>query len=168
MRGYPHLYRVVQLALTPEIEVFYVLFDRSLSIFSTTSLKHRMKYLHFRCKIQLDLPVQLPSSPSPSSSSSPRSFTSPRRARSSGWSPSRGRPCTGRSMRARARTRALNLFPEVVNVHVEVGYNCQEINCNKCPEGVEVNFATFLQFILVFFMILFCRHIVLLPIFDVQ
>ena len=31
-------YRVVQLNLTPEIEVFYVLFDRSLSIFSMISL----------------------------------------------------------------------------------------------------------------------------------
>ena len=39
------LYRVVQLNLTPEIEVFY--------IFSMTSPKQ-----HFRCKNQLDLPVQ--------------------------------------------------------------------------------------------------------------
>ena len=33
------LYRVVQLNFTPEIEVFYMLFERSLSIFNMTSLK---------------------------------------------------------------------------------------------------------------------------------
>ena len=33
------LYRVVQLNFTPEIKVFYMLIDRSFSIFSMTSLK---------------------------------------------------------------------------------------------------------------------------------
>ena len=33
--------RMVQLNLTPEIEVFYMLFDRSLSIFTMTSLDHQ-------------------------------------------------------------------------------------------------------------------------------
>ena len=47
----------VQLNLTPEIEVFYMLFDRSLSISRMTSLKQHMKYFHFRCYIQLGLPV---------------------------------------------------------------------------------------------------------------
>ena len=51
-------YKVVQLNLTPEIEVFYMLFDRSLSIFSITSLKHHMEYFNFQCKIQLRLAVQ--------------------------------------------------------------------------------------------------------------
>ena len=50
-------YVVVQLKFTAEIEVFYMLFDRSLSIFNMTSLKEHMEYLNFRCKIQLDLPV---------------------------------------------------------------------------------------------------------------
>ena len=44
------LYRVVQLNFTPEIEVFYVLFDRSLSIFSMTSLKQSMENFNFRCE----------------------------------------------------------------------------------------------------------------------
>ena len=50
-------YRVVQLNFTPEIEVFYMMFETSLSIFSMTSLKQHTEYvlyLHFRCKIQLD------------------------------------------------------------------------------------------------------------------
>ena len=42
-------YRVVQLNLTPEIELFYMLFQRYLSIFSVTSLKQHMEYFHFRC-----------------------------------------------------------------------------------------------------------------------
>ena len=41
-----HLYRVVQLNLTPEIEV---LFDRSLSIFSMASIKQHMVYFTFQC-----------------------------------------------------------------------------------------------------------------------
>ena len=51
-----YMYRV-QLELTPEIEVFYMLFDRSLSIFSMISLKQHIEYFNFRCKIQVDLPV---------------------------------------------------------------------------------------------------------------
>ena len=51
------VYRVVQLNLTPETEVSYVLFDKSLSIFSMTSLKHHREYFNFLCLIQLDLPV---------------------------------------------------------------------------------------------------------------
>ena len=41
--------RVVQLNLTPEIEIFYMRFDRSLPIFSRTSLKQYMEYFNFRC-----------------------------------------------------------------------------------------------------------------------
>ena len=52
-----NLYRVVQLSFTPEIEVFYMVFERS--IFIMTSLKKHMEYFHFRCKIQLDLPVHI-------------------------------------------------------------------------------------------------------------
>ena len=52
------LYRVVQLNFAPEIEVFYVLFEKSLYIFSVTSIKHHIQYFHFRCKIQLDHPVR--------------------------------------------------------------------------------------------------------------
>ena len=54
-----HMYRVVQLNFTQEIEVFYVLFNRSLPIFNTTYLKQQMEYFNFRWYIQLDLPVQL-------------------------------------------------------------------------------------------------------------
>ena len=43
---------------TPETEVFYMMFDRSLSIFSMTYLKQHMKYLNIGCLIQLDHPVQ--------------------------------------------------------------------------------------------------------------
>ena len=50
--------RVVQRNFTPEIEVFYMLFDTSLSIFTLASLKQHMTYFNFRCWIQLDLPVQ--------------------------------------------------------------------------------------------------------------
>ena len=53
----PTTYKVVQLNLTPEIEVFDMLFDRSLSIFSMTFLKQHMEYFNFRCKIHFDLPV---------------------------------------------------------------------------------------------------------------
>ena len=38
------MYRVVQLNLTPEIKVSYMLFDRSLSIFTVTSLKQDIEY----------------------------------------------------------------------------------------------------------------------------
>ena len=45
--GYLCTYRVVQINLTPEFEVFYMLFDRFLSCtFSMTSLKHHMEYIH--------------------------------------------------------------------------------------------------------------------------
>ena len=47
-----NLYRVVQLNFTPEIEVFYVMFERSLPI-----LVGYLSNFHFRCKIHLDLPV---------------------------------------------------------------------------------------------------------------
>ena len=55
-------YRVVQLNFSPEIEVFYMLLERSLSIFSMTSLKQNIEYFSFRCEIQLDLPVHYSSS----------------------------------------------------------------------------------------------------------
>ena len=42
---------------TPEINVFFVLFNRCLPIFSTTSPKQHRKYFNIQCKIQLDLPV---------------------------------------------------------------------------------------------------------------
>ena len=43
---------------TLEIEVYYsMLFDRSLFIFSKTSLKQYMEHFNFRCSMQLDLPV---------------------------------------------------------------------------------------------------------------
>merc|ERR1712037_472201 len=48
------MYRMVQQNFTPEIEVFYMLFDRSLSIFSMTSLKQHMEYFNCRYQIQLD------------------------------------------------------------------------------------------------------------------
>ena len=35
-----------------------MLFDRSLSIFSTTYLKQNMEFFNLRFKIQLDLPVE--------------------------------------------------------------------------------------------------------------
>ena len=51
------IYRLVQLNLTPEIQVFHMLFDRSLSQFNMTSLKQHMEYFNFRSYIQLDFPV---------------------------------------------------------------------------------------------------------------
>ena len=53
-------YSVVQLSFTPEIDVFYMLSERSLAIFSRTSLKRvkqHIDYINFLRKIQLDLPV---------------------------------------------------------------------------------------------------------------
>ena len=38
------MYRVVQLRFTPETEVFYMLFDRSISIFSVTELGGRLQF----------------------------------------------------------------------------------------------------------------------------
>ena len=49
--------RVVQLNFTPEIEVFFMPFEISISIFRMTSLKQHIAYLNSRCKIQLDLPL---------------------------------------------------------------------------------------------------------------
>ena len=49
------IYRVVQLNLTPEIEVFFIFFDPFIS--SMTSLKQHMEYYNFRCKIQVDITV---------------------------------------------------------------------------------------------------------------
>ena len=43
------LYRVVQLDSTPEIEVFNMLFQSYLSIFTITPLKQHIKYFNFRC-----------------------------------------------------------------------------------------------------------------------
>ena len=45
------IYRLVQLNLTPEIQVFHMLFDRSLTPFSMSSLKQHMEYMYFnfRC-----------------------------------------------------------------------------------------------------------------------
>ena len=61
---------VVQLNVTPEIEVFYMPFERSrfISTRTITSLKQNIEYFSFRCKIQLDLPVRLTSSNLPSNS----------------------------------------------------------------------------------------------------
>ena len=52
-----YIYRVVQLNFTPEIEVFYMLFERPLSIFSMSALKQHIEYFHLQSEIQLDLPV---------------------------------------------------------------------------------------------------------------
>ena len=52
-------YKVVQLNLTPEIEVFYMLFDRSHSISYIIFLKQHMEYFNFRCLILLELPESL-------------------------------------------------------------------------------------------------------------
>ena len=50
-------YRVVQLNFTPKVEVLCMLFVRSLSIFSITSVKLLIEYFNFRCKIQSDRSV---------------------------------------------------------------------------------------------------------------
>ena len=42
---------------TQEMEVFYMLFERSLSISSRTSVKQYTEYFHIGCKIKKDLPV---------------------------------------------------------------------------------------------------------------
>ena len=36
-----------------------MLFDRFISIFTMTSLKQHIEYFRFRCKLQLDLPVDM-------------------------------------------------------------------------------------------------------------
>ena len=51
-------YRVVQLDFTLEIEVFYLLLDRSLSIFSMKSLQQHIQYFSsFWSNVQLDPPI---------------------------------------------------------------------------------------------------------------
>ena len=64
-----HIYRVVQRNFNPEIESFYMLFERSLSNFSLSSLKQHIEYFNFRSEIQLEHPVIWSSSSSSSSSS---------------------------------------------------------------------------------------------------
>ena len=43
------MYRVVQLSPTPEIKVSYMLFERSLSIFSMKSIKQHIEHFNFWC-----------------------------------------------------------------------------------------------------------------------
>ena len=43
---------MVQLNFTQEIEVFYMLFNRSLSIFIISYLKHHIEYMNFRCVLR--------------------------------------------------------------------------------------------------------------------
>ena len=50
--------REVQLDFTPEIDVFYTLFDRCHTRNRKRSLKQNKEYFNFRSKIQLDHPVQ--------------------------------------------------------------------------------------------------------------
>ena len=49
---------LVQLYLTPETEVLYLMFDRFLSLFNIPSLKRHIEHFNFRCRIHLDHPVQ--------------------------------------------------------------------------------------------------------------
>ena len=51
-------YREVQLDFTPEMEVFYVLFERCHTKNGKRYLKQHLKYFNFRSKIQLDHPVR--------------------------------------------------------------------------------------------------------------
>ena len=53
----PGTYRQVQLDFTPEVEVFYMLFDRCHTKNVKRFLKQHIKYFNFRSKIQLDQPV---------------------------------------------------------------------------------------------------------------
>ena len=48
---------MVQLNFTPEIEVFYMQFERCLSNFIMASQKQHIESSQFRSKIQLELPV---------------------------------------------------------------------------------------------------------------
>ena len=50
-------YREVQGDITPEIEVFHMLFERCHYKYRKRSIKLPIKYVSFRSKIQLDLPV---------------------------------------------------------------------------------------------------------------
>ena len=47
-------YREVQLDLTPEIEVFHMLFERSRTKNRKKSIKQHRKYFNFRSKVQLN------------------------------------------------------------------------------------------------------------------
>ena len=49
--------RVVQLDSTQEIEVFCMIFDRTLPYITMTSIKQHKEYFNFRSKIQLYHPV---------------------------------------------------------------------------------------------------------------
>ena len=51
------MYREVQLDFTPEIVVFYTLFERCDTKNRKQSLKHHIKYFNFRSQIQLDHPL---------------------------------------------------------------------------------------------------------------
>ena len=51
-------YREVQLDLTPEIEVFHLLFERCLTKFRKRSIKQHIKYFNFRSLVQLERPLQ--------------------------------------------------------------------------------------------------------------
>ena len=52
------MYREVRLDFTPEVEVCYILFERCFSLNRKESIKQHMYFFNFRCKIQLDHPVQ--------------------------------------------------------------------------------------------------------------
>ena len=58
------MYRVVQLIFTPEIEVFYMLFERRHTENRMRSIKQHIKYFNSRSKVQLDHPVDTYHSPS--------------------------------------------------------------------------------------------------------
>ena len=53
------VYRYVQLDFTPEMEVYYMLFERCHTKNSKRSIKQHMKYFNFWSKIQLDHPVEI-------------------------------------------------------------------------------------------------------------
>ena len=52
------MYREVQLDLTPEIEVFHMLFERFHTKKRKRSFKQHKKYFNIRYLVQLDHPVQ--------------------------------------------------------------------------------------------------------------
>ena len=51
------VYRVEQLDLTPEMEVFHMLFERCHTKNRKGSIKQHIQYFNFRSKVQLDHPV---------------------------------------------------------------------------------------------------------------
>ena len=51
------LYREVQLDLTPDMAVLYMLFERCHTKNRKIALKHHIRYFNFRSKFQLDHPV---------------------------------------------------------------------------------------------------------------